>query len=94
MTDLPIVMRLRDRVAGPECRGTYDRDLLFEAADAIEALYTALEEAVGIIRAHIPMDSLGYNGMGTDEVPGHMMTWPVLEGHLHYMDAALRKVRP
>jgi len=61
---------------------------------AAPALYEALEQAVKIIREHVPIDALG---MDTDN-PGaepHIpaCTWPILEEHLHYMDKALASAR-
>ncbi len=65
------------------------------AVNAHEALVKALENAVKIIHEHVPVDALGIDGEGDFEEPGGHLTrcWPVLDEHLHYMDAALALAR-
>lgn len=65
--------------------------LIVRAVNAHEALVEALDHAVNIIREHVPEDALGIDGEGNFEEPGGHLTrcWPVLDEHLHYMDAAL-----
>ena len=65
--------------------------LIVRAVNAHEDLVKALDHAVNIIREHVLQDALGIDGEGNFEEPGGHLTrcWPVLDEHLHYMDAAL-----
>ena len=68
-----------------------DAETTATAAYAAPALVKALEDAVKIIHEHVPVDALGIDGEGDFSEPsGHLTRcWPILDEHLHYMDAAL-----
>lgn len=50
-----------------------------------------LKNAIDIIEKHVPRDALGVDHMGDFSVPGGVMTWAVLDEHLHYMRKAISK---
>ncbi len=60
----------------------------------VEELCAALEQAVKIIREHVPIEALGID----TDTPGASggepyREWPILEEHLYYMDRALTRAR-
>ena len=50
-----------------------------------------LKNAIDIIEKHVPRDALGVDHMGDFSVPGGVMTWAVLDEHLHYMRKTVSK---
>lgn len=52
-------------------------------------LLKSLKAAVDIIDEHVPRDAQGVDHMGDFSVPGGVMTWAVLDEHLHYMRQAI-----
>lgn len=56
-------------------------------ADALPSL----QQAMSIIRTHVPKDALGTNAQGDPDVPGGYQSWPLLDEYLHYMSEAVAK---
>lgn len=56
-------------------------------------LFEALIQAVKIIREHVPTEALGSDMSGDLSEPHLTYSWPILEEHLHYMDAAINKAK-
>ncbi|WP_376742476.1 hypothetical protein [Ensifer canadensis] len=54
-------------------------------------LLLSLKDAIDIIEKHVPRDALGVDHMGDFSVPGGVMTWCVIDEHLHYMRKAIAK---
>jgi hypothetical protein len=61
---------------------------------AAPELLASLKDAIEIIEKHVPRDALGIDHMGDFSVPGGVMTWGVLDEHLHYMRQAIAKASP
>lgn len=64
--------------------------LIAAAPDLLEAL----EQAVKIIKEHVPIDALGIDSSGDLQEAHLTFSWPILEEHLHYMGKALAKAKP
>ena len=58
--------------------------------DTQRALVEALQSAIAIIRKYVPVDALGFNSDGGGD-GWNDRSWPILDEHLHYMEAALAR---
>lgn len=56
-----------------------------DEVERIKGIETSLRQAIEIIERHCPIDALGSNWDGNDEVPGGVRSWPIKDEYLHYM---------
>ncbi len=57
------------------------------------AMYKALEDAVKIIKEHVPINALGTDGFGDFDTPGCSREWPIRDEHLAHFDGVLAAAR-